>query len=122
MKRTLWFGAHKKSSEFNVTLVCSLQIVIILYKLIDTVEARSKEMQSNITNAVPAQHDALESNFIAKKKIRESSKYYNSQIKSVVAIYIMKHIIMIKTIVKFLLMYFQSLTPCQGREKGWNKE
>ena len=86
MKRTLWFGAHKKISDFNATLVCSLKIIIILYKLIDTVEARSKEMQRNITSSVPAQHDALESNFIAKKKIRESSKYYNSQIKSVAAI------------------------------------
>ena len=86
MRRVSWIGAYQNLSGFNVTLLCSLQIVIILYKLIDTVEARSKEMQRNITSSVPAQHDALESKFIAKKKIRKSSKYYNSQIKSFAAI------------------------------------
>ena len=79
MRRVSWIGAHQKFSGFNVTLLCSLKIVIILYKLIDTVEARSQEMQRNITNAVPAKHDDLDSNFIAKKKNRESSKYYNPQ-------------------------------------------
>ena len=85
MKRTLWFGAHKKISEFNVTLVCLLQIVIILYKLIDTVEPRPQEIQSTIANAVPAQIDLFASNFITKKKMRESSKYYNLRIESFVA-------------------------------------
>ena len=87
MKRTLWIGAHKKISEFNVTLVCLLQIVIILYKLIDTVEPRPQEMQSKIANVVPAQHDAFESSVITKNKIREPSKYYISQILSLVAAY-----------------------------------
>ena len=87
MRRVSCIGAHQKFSRFDVTLLCSVQIVIILYKLIDNVEARSQEMLGNITNAVPAQHDALESKFIAKEKIRESSKNYNSQIKSFVYIY-----------------------------------
>ena len=85
MKRILWFGVHKKISEFNATLVCSLQIVIILYKLIDTVESRRQEMQSKIANAVPAQHDAFEPSFISKNTIQESSKYYSSKILSLVA-------------------------------------
>ena len=87
MRRVSCIGAHQKFSGFDVTLLCSLQIVIILYKLIDNVEARSQEMLGNITNAVPAQHDALESKFIAKNKIRESSKYFNSQMKSFAAVY-----------------------------------
>ena len=87
MKRTLWIGAHKKISELNVTIVCLLQIVMILYKLIDTVETRPQEVQSKIADAVPAQHDAFESSFITKNKIRESSKYYSSQILSLVAAY-----------------------------------
>ena len=88
MRRVSCIGAHQKFSGFDVTLLCSLQIVIILYKLIDNVEASSQEMLGNITNAVPAQHDALESKFIAKNKIRESSKYFNSQMKSFAAVYI----------------------------------
>ena len=87
MKRTLWIGAHKKISEFNVTLVCSLQIVIILYKLIDTVEPKPQEMQSKIANAVPAHPDSFESSLNAKNEICESSKYYSSQILSYVAAY-----------------------------------
>ena len=75
MKRTLWFGAHKKISDFNATLVCSLKIIIILYKLIDTVESRPHEMQSQIANAIPVQHDAFESSFTSKNTIQESSKY-----------------------------------------------
>ena len=86
MKRTLWFGAHKKISEFNVTLVCLLQIVIMIYKLIDTVESKPQEMQNKIANAVPAHPDSFESSFITKNKLRESSKYYSSQTLSIVAV------------------------------------
>ena len=85
MRRVSWIGTRQLFSECNVTIFCSIQIVIILYKLIDTVEPRPQEMQSTIGNAVPAKYDASASNFIAKKKIRESSKYYNSQVKSFVA-------------------------------------
>ena len=98
MRRVSWIGAHQNFSGFNVTLLCSLQIVIIIYKLLDTADARSQEMQNNITNAALAQHDAIESNFIAKKRIRDSGKYTNSQIKRLAAIL---RIIMIKTIVNF---------------------
>ena len=47
MRRILWIGARQK---FNVALFCSLQIVIILYKLIDTVEPRPQEMQITVAN------------------------------------------------------------------------
>ena len=90
MKRTVWIGAHKKISEFNVALVCVLQIVIIFYTLIDTVEPRPQEMQNKIANAVPVQHDAFESSFVTKSKIRESSKNYSSQTLSFIAVYTIK--------------------------------
>ena len=90
MRCVSWIGTRQYFSECNITIFCSIQIVIILYKLIDTVETRPQEVQSKIADAVPAQHDAFESSFITKNKIRESSKYYSSQTLRFVAAYAIK--------------------------------